>query len=136
MNAYESNGIKLISYLIKGDGNTITVKSGKFAESASNLMNLSWFVGRMKKTFNIEVLENEVSCEVYSLCHQDLVDLRLPVKQIETLPIPLLFEKAMYVDEKGNEWNAGVVLQGEKKKMFYELWLKNGEPIAYELYVD
>lgn len=38
-------------------------------------------------------------------------------------------------DENRNEWIAGVVKNQETGEKLYEVWIKNGELIAYEIYV-
>lgn len=96
---------------------------------------VDWFVGRMKKTFNIVVPKDEVSYEAYDFYHEDLDDLLIPAEHLEKLPNPLLFETLLYVDDKRNEWIAGVVLEDETRRKLYEVWIKNGEAIAYEMYV-
>jgi hypothetical protein len=99
------------------------------------MLYLDWFVWRMKKTFSIEVKDDEVSYEAYDFYHEDLDDLLIPAQHLEKLPNPLLFETLVYVDEKGYEWIAGMVLEEETNRKLYEVWIRNGEPIAYELYV-
>lgn len=96
---------------------------------------VDWFVWRMKKTFNIEVQEDEVSYEAYDFYHEELDELLVSAEHLGKLPNPLLFETLIYVDEKGYEWLAGVVLEEGTREKLYEVWIKNGEPIAYELYV-
>ncbi|MEK4167493.1 hypothetical protein NST18_13690 [Anoxybacillus sp. FSL W8-0104] len=59
----------------------------------------------------------------------------VPAEHLEKLPNPLLLEALMYVDAEGYEWIAGVVVNEETRKKLYEVWIKNGEPIAYEIYV-
>lgn len=34
------------------------------------------------------------------------------------------------------EWIAGYVLDMKTRKKLYEVWIKNGEQIAYRFYVD
>lgn len=97
---------------------------------------VDWFVWRMKKTFNIEVKQDEVSYEAYDFYHEDLDDLLIPAEHLEKLPDPLLFETFSYVDDEGYEWIAGFVLEEGTRNKLYEVWIKNGEAIAYELYVD
>lgn len=100
------------------------------------MMYLDWFVGTMRKTFNIVVKNEDVSYEAYDFYHEDLDDLLIPAEHLKKLPDPLLFETLSYVDDDGYEWIAGVVLEEGTRKKLYEVWIKNGEPIAYELYVD
>lgn len=59
----------------------------------------------------------------------------VPAEHLEKLPNPLLLEALMYVDAEGYEWIAEVVVNEETRKKLYEVWIKNGEPIAYEIYV-
>jgi len=96
---------------------------------------VDWFVGGMKKTFNIVVLKDEVSYEANEFYREDLDDLLILAEHLEKLSNPLLFETLLYVDNKRNEWIAGVVLEEETRRKLYEVWIKNGEAIAYEMYV-
>ncbi|WP_432354595.1 hypothetical protein [Sporosarcina sp. A2] len=100
------------------------------------MMYVDWFVGTMKKTFNIEVNREDVSFEAYDFYHEELDDLLIPAKHLVKLPNPLLLETLMYVDDKGNEWVAAFATEEGTRKKLYELWIKNGKPIAYEMYVD
>lgn len=97
---------------------------------------LGWFVGTMKKTFNIVVKKEDVSYEAYDFYHDDLDELLIPAEHLVKLPDPLLFETLSYVDDEGYEWIAGFVLDKETRGKLYEVWIKNGESIAYELYDD
>jgi hypothetical protein len=99
-------------------------------------MNLDWFVRTMKKTFNIVVKKEDVGYEAYDFCHEDLDELLIPAEHLEKLPNPLLLETLSYVDDEGYEWIAGVVKGVGTRNKLYEVWIKNGEAIAYELYVD
>lgn len=89
----------------------------------------------MEKTFNVSVPEEEVGYECYDFYHDDLDDLLIPKEHLDKLPNPLLFETLIYVDESRNEWLAGIVLDEDTKEMLYEVWIKNGEAIAYEIYI-
>ncbi|WP_199445807.1 hypothetical protein [Bacillus weihaiensis] len=60
----------------------------------------------------------------------------IPAEHFEKLPNPLLIEAISYVDDKGYEWIAGYLLEEETRRKVYEVWIKNGEQIAYEIYVD
>jgi hypothetical protein len=95
-----------------------------------------WFVGTMKKTFNIEVKREEVGYEAYDFYHEEIDDLLIPVKHLIKLPDPLLIETLSYVDDEGYEWIAGFVLEEGTRKKLYEVWIKNGEQISYKIYVD
>jgi len=97
---------------------------------------VDWFVRTMKKTFNIEVNREDVSFEAYDFYHEELDDLLIPAKHLVKLPNPLLLETLMYVDDKGNEWVAAFAMEEGTRKKLYEVWIKNGESIAYEIYVD
>lgn len=99
------------------------------------MLYVDWFVKGLKKTFNVSVHEEEVGYESYDFYHEDLDDLLIPVKHLEMLPNPLLLETLIYVDESRNEWLAGIVLDEDTKEMIYEVWIKNGEAIAYEIYI-
>ncbi|WP_191566719.1 hypothetical protein [Metabacillus idriensis] len=98
------------------------------------MMYLDWFVGTMKKTFNIEVKRDDVGYDAYDFYHEELDDLLIPAEHLEKLPNPLLIETLWYVDDKGNDWVAAYVLEEKTKKKLYEVWIKNGEQIAYEMY--
>ena len=99
-------------------------------------MYLDWFVGTMKKTFDIEVKRDEVGYEAYDFYHKEIDVLLIPAKHLEKLPDPLLIETLSYVDDKGYECIAGYVLKERTREKLYEVWIKNGEQIAYEIYVD
>ncbi|WP_378210913.1 hypothetical protein [Anoxybacteroides rupiense] len=94
-----------------------------------------WFVRTMKRTFNVAVKIDEVGYEAYEFYHEELDNYLVPEEHLEKLPNPLLFETLSYVDEKRNEWIAGFVRDEETEEKLYEVWIKNGEPIAYEIYV-
>ncbi|MGD6875658.1 hypothetical protein [Bacillus infantis] len=96
---------------------------------------INWFVERMKKTFNTVVSHDEVSYEDYDFYHEELDDLLVPAEHLQKLPNPLLFETLSYVDGEGNEWIAVFVLEEGTRSILYEVWIKNGEAIAYELYI-
>lgn len=100
------------------------------------MMYLDWFIGTMKKTFDIEVKREEVGYEAYDFYHEEIDELLIPAEHLEKLPDPLLIETLSYVDDEGHEWIAGYVLDVATRRKLYEVWIKNGEQIAYELYVD
>jgi hypothetical protein len=100
------------------------------------MMYLDWFVGTMKKTFNIEVKREDVGYETNDFYHEEIDDLLIPAEHLVKLPDPLLIETLSYVDDEGYEWIAGYVLDKEMRKKLYEVWIKNGGQIAYEMYVD
>ncbi|WP_445487942.1 hypothetical protein [Niallia sp. 03133] len=54
------------------------------------MMHLDWFVGTMKKTFNIEVKREDVGYEVYDFYHEELDDFLIPSEHLEKLPDPVL----------------------------------------------
>jgi hypothetical protein len=99
-------------------------------------MHIDWFVKTMKKTFNTVVKKENVSSEAYEFYQEELDNLLIPAEHLEKLPNPLLIETLMYVDENHNEWLLGVVVEEGTRKKLYEVWIKNGEAIAYELYED
>jgi hypothetical protein len=90
----------------------------------------------MKKTFRIVVSKEKISFEAYSFYREDLEDLLRSESYLEKLPNPFLFETMSYVDDKGCMWVVGMVLEEETRKQLYEIWIRDGEPIAYELYVE
>ncbi|WP_337019538.1 hypothetical protein [Oceanobacillus massiliensis] len=100
------------------------------------MMNLDWFVRSMSKMFHIAVKEKDVGYEAYEFYHEELDDLLIPAEHLAKLPDPLLFETLCYVDDKGYEWIAGFVLDKKTREIMYEVWIKNGKAIAYEVYVD
>lgn len=100
------------------------------------MLHVNWFVRTMKKTFNVKVLQNDVSYESYEFYHDELDDLLIPVEHLEKLPNPLIFETLMYVDENHNEWILGVVEEEGTRNKLYEVWIKNGLAIAYDIYID
>lgn len=94
------------------------------------IMYIDWFVGTMKKTFNIEVKREEIGYEAHDFYHEEIDDLLIPAEHLEKLPDPLLIETKDY------EWIAGYVLEEGTRKKLYEVWIRNGEQIAYEIYFD
>ncbi len=100
------------------------------------MMHLDWFVGTMKKTFNIKVQRYDVGYEAYDFYHEEIDDLLISAEHLVKLPDPLLIETLSYVDDEGYEWIAGYVLEEGTGKKLYEVWIKNGEQIAYEMYAD
>ncbi|WJQ10371.1 hypothetical protein QT237_16995 [Geobacillus stearothermophilus] len=99
------------------------------------MLHMDWFVRTMKRTFNVAVTIDEVGYEAYEFYHEELDNYLVPEEHLEKLPNPLLFETLAYVDGNGNEWIAGFVRDEETGEKLYEVWIKNGEPIAYEIYV-
>jgi len=100
------------------------------------MMYLDWFAETMKKTFNIEVKKEDVSYEAYEFYHEEIDDLLIPAEHLEKLPNPLLIETLSYVDDERYEWIAGYVLDVKTRMKLYEVWIRNGEQIAYEFYDD
>ncbi|WP_246277160.1 hypothetical protein [Neobacillus endophyticus] len=90
----------------------------------------------MKVRFHIEVNKGEVSYESYDFFHEELDDLLIPSEHLEKLPDPLLLETLSYYDNDGYEWLAGVVVDETTLAILYEVWIKNGEQIAYELHIE
>ncbi|MGX2961651.1 hypothetical protein JNUCC23_20690 [Peribacillus sp. JNUCC 23] len=97
------------------------------------MMYLNWFAKTMKKTFNIEVKREDVGYEFY---HEEIDDLLILAEHLEKLSDPILIETLSYVDDDGYEWIAGYAMDEGISKKLYEVWIKNGEQIAYKLYVD
>jgi hypothetical protein len=100
------------------------------------MIHLDWFVETMKKTFHIEVKSDEVSYEGYEFYHEELDDYLVPIEHLKMLPDPLLIETLSYVDDEGYEWIAGYVLDEGRKEKLYAIWIKKGERLAYEIYID
>lgn len=95
-----------------------------------------WFIERMEKTFHTTVSQKKVSGETYGFNHEDIDDSIIPVEHLGLLPNPLRLQSYTYADQLGNEWIAGIVVEAATNKLLYEIWLKNGKAIAYEIYVD
>ncbi|MCM3567001.1 hypothetical protein [Neobacillus mesonae] len=100
------------------------------------MLYIDWFVGQMKRIFNIDVKREDVGYEAYDFYHEEIDDLLIPAEHLEKLPDPLLIETISYVDDEGYEWIAGYVLDMKTRKKLYEVWIKNGEQIAHKIYVD
>lgn len=100
------------------------------------MMYLDWFAETMKKRFNIEVNREDVGYEAYDFYHEEIDDLLIPAEHLVKLPNPLLIETLSYVDDEGYEWIVGYVLEEGTRKKLYEVWIENGEQIAYEFFVD
>ncbi|WP_254656545.1 hypothetical protein [Bacillus thermotolerans] len=98
------------------------------------MMYLDWFAETMKMTFNIEVNRDDVGYEAYDFYHEEIDDLLIPAEHLEKLPNPLLIETLSYVDDEGYEWIAGYILEEKTREKLYEVWIKNGEQVAYEIY--
>lgn len=107
---------------------TFDNSSGKYDER--------WFIDRMNKTFHVSVPQNNVSYESYLFYHDDIDDSLIPVEHFNKLPDPLLLQCYQYTDQWGNEWVAGIVIEEITRELLYEIWLKNGKAIAYEMYGD
>ena len=99
-------------------------------------MDFDYFRTTMKKTFQKEINPDDVSYESFDFQHEELDELLIPAKHLNKLPDPLLFETLSYVDDKGYEWIAGFVRGQESGRKLYEVWIKNGKQLAYEIYVD
>jgi hypothetical protein len=97
---------------------------------------IDWFIWRMKNTFNTVVLRDEVGYEAYDFYHEELDDLLIPAEHLEKLPNPLTLETLSYVDDQGFEWVAGMVEDEKTRTLLYEVWIRNGQPLAYEMYVE
>ncbi|MCI1592507.1 hypothetical protein [Heyndrickxia oleronia] len=100
------------------------------------MMHLDWFIGTMKRIFNIDVKWGEVGYETYDFYHEEIDDLLIPAEHLEKLPNLLTIGSLSYVDDNGFEWIAGFVLGEGMKERLYEVWIRNGEQIAYEMYFD
>lgn len=98
-------------------------------------MDFDYFRTTMKRTFQKEINPDDVSYESFDFHHEELDDLHIPENHLKKLPDPLLFETLSYIDDEGYEWIAGFVMEKESGKKLYEVWIKNGEQLAYEIYV-
>lgn len=96
----------------------------------------TWFLDRMANTFRANVSKHDLSYEAYMFYHEDIDDTIIPLEHLSKLPEPLLLQTYMYTDEKQNEWIAGIVIDQETRELLYEIWLKNGKSIIYEMYID
>ncbi|MFF3100944.1 hypothetical protein [Viridibacillus arvi] len=99
------------------------------------MINVDWFAYKMKKVFRIDVEKKDVSFEAYEFEHEDIDDLIVPSEHLVKLPNPLLFKTFQYVDDKRNDWIASVVL-GNDGANLYEVWIKNGKSIAFEMHIE
>jgi hypothetical protein len=95
-------------------------------EMSLSLWLVNLFSRRMKKTFNTSVASSEVSFKSLKDVNSNYINKKLTV--------PITMHTLYYSDNKGNQWNVGFVVEEETRRLLYELWIKNGEPIAYELY--
>ena len=95
-----------------------------------------WFIDRMKKTLHISVSNNIVSYEAYLFYHDDIDDSIIPIEHIRKLPNPLLLQTYQHTDLYDNDLIAGIVIEEDSRELLYEIWLKNGKAIAYEMYID
>lgn len=95
-----------------------------------------WFFYRMKKSFQLEVQKENVSYEAHTLTHEDIDDSLIPVEHLDRLPNPLLLQSYLYEDSNDMEWIAGIVIEENTGKLLYEVWLKNGKALAYEIHVE
>lgn len=78
---------------------------------------------------------NEVGYESFEFYHDELDHYLVPKEHLKKLPNPLLLETYTFVDENRNEWLVGYVRSEETRELMYEVWVKNGDPIAYEIHV-
>ncbi|RDW21496.1 hypothetical protein CWR48_02900 [Oceanobacillus arenosus] len=90
----------------------------------------------MKKLFQMIVPRENVSYEAHRFTHEDIDDSLIPVEHLKQLPNPLLLQSYLYVDQKDKQWIAGIVIEENTRILLYEIWLKDGKAIAYEIYVD
>jgi hypothetical protein len=100
------------------------------------MVNFEWFIRRMKSIFQTEVLFDDVSYETYDFYHDELDELLVPAEHLEKLPNPLTLRTFSYIDKHGYEWIAGAVEEEGTNRLLYEVWIRNGETIAYEIYVE
>ncbi|EMI10426.1 hypothetical protein [Anoxybacillus gonensis] len=96
---------------------------------------IDWFIVKMKREFGVEVRHEDVGYEAYEFYHDEVDELLIPVEHVEKLPNPMLFEALMYVDPKGHEWIAGLVVSEETRERLYEVWIKDGKRIGWAMYV-
>lgn len=94
-----------------------------------------WFINRMKETLHVSVSKNNVSYKAYLFYHDDIDDSLIPVEPLSKLPNPLL-QTYQHINFYDNDWIAGIVIEEDARELLYEIWLKDGKAIAYEMYVD
>lgn len=111
-------------------------KTKDISDHPSGSYAVRWFIDRMQKTFNILVSKDNVSYEAYVFNQEDINDSLIPVEHLHELPDPLPLQCYQHTDRCGNEWVAGMVIEEGTKKLLYEIWLKNGKAVAYEIYFD
>jgi|SRR5699024_5075463 len=95
-----------------------------------------WFIDRMKKKLYVSVSKHNVSYEAYLFYHDDIDDSLIPIEHLSQLPNPLLLQTYQHLDLYNNDWIVGIVIEEDTRELLYEIWLKNGKAIVYEMYVD
>ncbi len=76
------------------------------------------FCRRMKKIFCQNIVETDVCCTS---------------SEVSTV-IDYTIYTLSYSNDKGEHWSAGFIVKKDTWNIVLELWSKNGEAIAYELY--
>src|SRR5699024_5164410 len=95
-----------------------------------------WFIRRIKRLFHTLAAKDDVSYEAYLFYHNDIDNSLIPAEHLSKLPNPLLLQTYQHIDSYGNDLIAGIVIEEDTRELLYEIWLKNGKAIAYEMYVD
>lgn len=92
------------------------------------------FVVRIKKLFGKEVTIDEVGMESHLFEHSDIDSSVVPLEHLQLLPDPVRFETYVYIDSERKEWITGMVYDTMTHRLVYEVWMKAGKTVAYELY--
>ncbi|WP_233523000.1 hypothetical protein [Peribacillus saganii] len=100
--------------------------------NSEQVKEIDWFITTLEHYFQVKVQREKVSFEGIELCHEEIDESLIPREHMNVLPDPLLFETMLYIDEEGNEWIAGVVIEEFSREWLYTVWLKNGETAAYK----
>jgi hypothetical protein len=100
------------------------------------MASIDWFIKKMEKTFHTFVIIKDIGYESNEFEHDEIDDLLIPEEHLIKLPDPLTLQTFSYIDNKGYEWIAGLVEDEGKRQLLYEVWFRNGQKIAYEIYVD
>lgn len=100
------------------------------------MINLEWFVRTMKRTFNVRVNRENIEYETYEVYDKQSNEGVIPKQHLTKLPDSIFFEIFKYVDENHNQWTLKVANAEKTQKKVYELWIKNGSVIVYDLYME
>jgi hypothetical protein len=96
---------------------------------------IDWFVKQMRERFSVIVEVTDISTESNELSHDEIDASLVPLKHLDILPNPVLFQLVSYQDEEQNEWIVCIAIEEETFNWLYVVWLKNGETVYYQFYV-